>query len=232
MFASAGLLEGLDEQQQQQQRRERGFDEDLQAKVFTDAHNTQRQGRKGLGKSSTLKIVGACLGGAERLCAGVGDDECGAWQCSAGRRERAGGEPAVATAANWSRVCGLVARAGSGWQGKKVTFDEDGAADPGEQQQQEDAAAPAAAGERKSSSRKTTPTKKVKWGALAVQQLQQARRGQRGLKWKKLWPLLAAAAAEQQQGAETDGSQDKAWKKLQACGQLQIDGTRVSLAAA
>lgn len=54
MFMSAGLLEGLEQKQQ----RERGFDEDLQTKVYMDAHNAQRQGKKGLGKSSTLKIAG------------------------------------------------------------------------------------------------------------------------------------------------------------------------------
>lgn len=57
MFSSAGLLEGMDQEQQQ---RERGFDEDLQTKVYMDAHNAQRQGKKGLGKSSTLKIAGGC----------------------------------------------------------------------------------------------------------------------------------------------------------------------------
>jgi hypothetical protein len=55
MFASAGLLEGMDQDQKQ---RERGFDEDLQTKVYMDAHIAQRQGKKGLGKSTTLKIAG------------------------------------------------------------------------------------------------------------------------------------------------------------------------------
>jgi hypothetical protein len=55
MFASAGLLEGMDQDQQQ---RKRGFDEDLQTKVYMDAHNAQRQGKKGLGKSDKLKIAG------------------------------------------------------------------------------------------------------------------------------------------------------------------------------
>lgn len=55
MFMSAGLLEGMD---QDQKSRERGFDEDLQTKVYMDAHNAQRQGKKGLGKSTTLKIAG------------------------------------------------------------------------------------------------------------------------------------------------------------------------------
>jgi hypothetical protein len=57
MFASAGLLEGMNQDQQQ---RERGFDEDLQTKVYMDAHNMQRVGKKGLGKSTTLKIAGGC----------------------------------------------------------------------------------------------------------------------------------------------------------------------------
>lgn len=58
---SAGLLEGMDDDdddQQQQRKRKRGFDEDLQTKVYMDAHNAQRQGKKGLGKSRTLKIAG------------------------------------------------------------------------------------------------------------------------------------------------------------------------------
>lgn len=59
MFSSAGLLEGMDQEQQQ---RERGFDEGLQTKLYMDAHNAQRQGKKGLGKSSTLKIAGGCAG--------------------------------------------------------------------------------------------------------------------------------------------------------------------------
>lgn len=62
MFASAGLLEGMDQDQQQ---RKRGFDEDLQTKVYMDAHNAQRQGKKGLGKSDKLKIAG--MGDAHRF---------------------------------------------------------------------------------------------------------------------------------------------------------------------
>jgi hypothetical protein len=74
---------------------------------------------------------------------------------------------------------------------------------------------------------------------LAVLQLQQVPGA--GLKWKKLWPLLQAAAAEQQrqqkkQGlkvkkAVDDSGKDKAWQKLQACSKLQINGKLVTLAA-
>jgi hypothetical protein len=70
MFASAGLLEGMDQDHKQ---RERGFDEDLQTKVYMDAHNAQRQGKKGLGKSTTLKIAGGWVDGwVAAPCAAVG----------------------------------------------------------------------------------------------------------------------------------------------------------------
>lgn len=68
MFASAGLLEGLEQQQaqaqgqggQQQPRRARTtFDEELQTRVYMAAHDAQRQGKRGIGKAGALKIAGA-----------------------------------------------------------------------------------------------------------------------------------------------------------------------------
>lgn len=161
--------------------------------------------------------------------------------------------------------------AGGGWQGKKVTFGEDGAAD-GDAEQGNTAAAAASAGEQGAEQQQTQKDPsaaaepkakrskarsssdagagadgsagsakcKVKWGALAVQQLQGARDG--GLKWKKLWPLLLAAAVEQQRQQKKQGlkvkeavgesSKDKAWQKLQSCSKLCISGKLVTLAAA
>lgn len=58
MFSSAGLLEGIDEEQQQKQRQRTTFDEDMQTAVYMAAHDSQRQGKRGLGKSTTLKIAG------------------------------------------------------------------------------------------------------------------------------------------------------------------------------
>lgn len=62
MFTSAGLLEGLDQEQQQKQRQRTTFDEDMQTRVYMEAHDAQRQGRRGLGKSTTLKIAGGVQG--------------------------------------------------------------------------------------------------------------------------------------------------------------------------
>lgn len=155
------------------------------------------------------------------------------------------------------RGAAAAAAAGSGWQGKKVTFGEDAAdedaAEPVQQQQQATAAAEPTAQPSKGSSKSraggaassdgedtaagsSSGKKKVKWGSLAVKQLQQAPAG--GLKWKKLWPLLLAAATEQQrqQGVKAKSvvdqdSKEKAWQKLQSCSKLQVDGKLVTLAA-
>ncbi|KAF8062046.1 TMN7 [Scenedesmus sp. PABB004] len=54
MFASAGLLEGLEEEGERQRTT---FDEDKQTAVYMAAHATQRQGKRGLGKRG-LKIAG------------------------------------------------------------------------------------------------------------------------------------------------------------------------------
>jgi hypothetical protein len=56
MFASAGLLEGAEQEQKQRQRTT--FDEDMQAKVYMAAHDAQRQGKRGIGKRA-IKIAGA-----------------------------------------------------------------------------------------------------------------------------------------------------------------------------
>lgn len=56
MFASAGLLESIEDEDKQRQRTT--FDEDTQTRVYMAAHNAQRQGRGGIGKSTTLKIAG------------------------------------------------------------------------------------------------------------------------------------------------------------------------------
>lgn len=156
-------------------------------------------------------------------------------------------------------VCAVVAAPGGSWQGKKVTFgDEDAEAAEGaaaQEQQGSPAAAPAAepTAQKKKSSKgskadgaassdgggSSSSKKKVKWGALAVQQLQQVPGGV--LKWKKLWPLLLQAAEEQQRQQKKQGlklkaavdssSKDVAWQKLQSCSKLQIDGKVVTLAA-
>jgi hypothetical protein len=59
MFASAGLLEGLE--QEQEQRKRTTFDEDMQAKVYMAAHDAQRQGKRGIGKRA-IKIAGGRQG--------------------------------------------------------------------------------------------------------------------------------------------------------------------------
>jgi len=160
-----------------------------------------------------------------------------------------------------SWLCVLfVAASGGSWQGKKVTFGDDDAeaAEGAAAQEQQDppAAAPAAEPtvQKKKSSKgskadaaassdgggsSSSSKKKVKWGALAVQQLQQVPGGV--LKWKKLWPLLLQAAEEQQRQQKKQGlklkaavdssSKDLAWQKLQSCSKLQIDGKVVTLAA-
>jgi hypothetical protein len=63
MFASAGLLEGAEQEQKQRQRTT--FDEDMQAEVYMAAHDAQRQGKRGIGKRA-IKIAGA-LGQSQQL---------------------------------------------------------------------------------------------------------------------------------------------------------------------
>ena len=63
MFASAGLLESLEQQPPQKGGSSSAaarttFDEDMQAAVYMAAHDAQRKGRGGLGRSSKLKIAG------------------------------------------------------------------------------------------------------------------------------------------------------------------------------
>ena len=167
----------------------------------------------------------------------------------------------------WSTPAAAISSAavasGGAWQGKKVTFGEDGdqeggpeaAAGADQEQEAQQQAAPAEEPKAQTSSKRSKRSKadsgvgsdgaepkganaskkKVKWGSLAVQQLQQLPGGV--LKWKKLWPLLLTAAAEQQRqggkvkGAVDDSSKEKAWQKLQSCSKLQIDGKLVTLAA-
>eukprot|EP00879_Flechtneria_rotunda_P026128 GHRR01027830.1.p1 GENE.GHRR01027830.1~~GHRR01027830.1.p1 ORF type:complete len:191 (+),score=88.40 GHRR01027830.1:49-573(+) len=73
---------------------------------------------------------------------------------------------------------------------------------------------------------------KIKWAKLAVLHLQKTPGGV--LKWKTLWPQLLKAA-EHQEGTPAITLQnewkEKCWAKVQACSQLEVEGKLVSLAS-
>jgi hypothetical protein len=100
-------------------------------------------------------------------------------------------------------------------------------------QQQQSTAQPSSTKEDKQYSKaaadsSSKKSKKAKWAKLAVVQLQGCVGG--GVKWKKLWPQLRAAA-EQAGLVVAEDAKDQAWQKLQDSSQLQVDGKRVSLVA-
>lgn len=57
-FKSAGTLEGLSEPDAAAMKQRKTFTEDTQTNLYMAVHGAQTQGKKGLGKSSTIKIAG------------------------------------------------------------------------------------------------------------------------------------------------------------------------------
>jgi hypothetical protein len=194
MFVSAGILEGIEEAKEHLQQQRQEFTEATQENLYMRTHDAQRQGRRGLGKSQTLKI------------------------------------------------------AGGKWEGKKTTFEEEGAeAGDGEaeatkhQQQQQQGCEKQKKGKKGKRRREEvdeeqgpigsesvgteqvsdvleTLDEKVKWAKLAVKHLKGVPGG--ALKWKKLWPAVWDRV-QQQPGASGCSSRDAKSCKAECLGKLE-----------
>eukprot|EP00878_Enallax_costatus_P014914 GHUV01015614.1.p1 GENE.GHUV01015614.1~~GHUV01015614.1.p1 ORF type:complete len:348 (+),score=161.67 GHUV01015614.1:659-1702(+) len=203
MFTSAGLLESIEDEQKQRQRTT--FDEDMQTRVYMAAHDAQRQGKKGLGKSTTLNIAG------------------GSWQ---GKKVKFDQE-----AADGADTAVAVEQPGSAQQQQEqqtdpaATSSSPSSAGPAASDREMSNQAGPRNGKKKKDSSKPG---KVKWAKLAVRHLQDVPGGV--LKWSKLWKQLKQAAQKQQVGVE-GSCKERAWRKLQGCSHLQVTGKLVSLAA-
>jgi hypothetical protein len=215
MFASAGLLEGMEEAAQHVARERQGFDEDTQADLYMKTHEAQRQGRRGLGKSTTLKIAGGAWAGKKVAFAEEEDME----QQQGQEQEQATGKPAKQ-------------KKGKEKAKKKAQQQQQQEEEEEQQQQAGGSTQPTpcssgAGGAASSSGSRPGP----KWAKLAVQQLQAAPK--RRLKWKKLWPLLWEAA--QQRGGskglrEQASCQAAALARLQQSKKVVVEGKLVFLA--
>ncbi|KAL6750724.1 hypothetical protein V8C86DRAFT_3030733 [Haematococcus lacustris] len=90
-WVSAGPLEGVE--QQEGQRGRQTFNEDDQAALYMQAHAHKRQGLKGLGKSSTLKVAGGQWQGSRTTFDEEGEQQGQAGQQPGGQQQ--GSQPAV-----------------------------------------------------------------------------------------------------------------------------------------
>ncbi|KAL6753686.1 hypothetical protein V8C86DRAFT_445177 [Haematococcus lacustris] len=90
-WVSAGPLEGLE--QQEGQRCRQTFNEDDQAALYMQAHAHKRQGLKGLGKSTTLKVAGGQWQGSRTTFDEEGEQQGQAGQQPGGQQQ--GSQPAV-----------------------------------------------------------------------------------------------------------------------------------------
>ena len=218
MFVSAGILEGLEEAEESVQRQRQEFTEATQENLYMRTHDAQRQGRRGLGKSQTLKIAGGKWEGKKTTFdeegAGGGDEEDGEGQ--EGGEEQPGGK---------QQQQGEKQKKGK--KGKRRREEE-------EEQQGKVSSSHKEQEPKQVSSGTTAADEKVKWAKLAVKHLKGVPGG--AMKWKKLWVAVWDQVQQQQQGSSECSSRGaKACKvecleKLEKSKKLLVKGKVVALA--
>jgi hypothetical protein len=217
LFASAGCLGGLDEAAEHVSRERKTFNEDDQTALYMSAHDKQRQGRRGLGKSTTLKIAGGKWEGTKVTFNEEGQQQEGA----AGSSGEAAAEAVNEAAA---------AAAGSSKKSKSKSEKKDKAGKKKSEKKVEKGSSKGSkgSGEEEAGAAGSSSGGRVKWAKLAQKVLK--KQPEQQMRFKHLWRALLDLG-HHEDDADVEALQALCLKKLRKCEAVKVEGKVVQLLA-
>jgi len=233
MFASAGRLEGTEEEVEQKGQKaaadgekpgkqRAAFDEDMQAALYNKLQAAQRQGKRGMGKAA-VKIAGGNWEGKKTTFQEEEEGEEAGGSGSGQAEEEAGDGAEAAAAAGRRKRQGSKQKSG----GKSGKDGKEGGSSSTKKRKQEHAEQQAA---EQQQAEQQQSSKKVKWVKLAVAELERAPKQR--MKWSLLWTALWQQEAVSGQGAGAKEAKREAWDKISGSSKVEVEGKKVKLLAA